>query len=100
MTKLHRDESTTSELRHDWLADRWVIIAPQRSERPQDFERRSIANIDGKSCPFCIGHEDETPSAVAIYHPKHRSAAADWHVRVVPNKFPAVRVSPRVPENE
>lgn len=99
VTNQHRDEATSSELRHDWLADRWVIIAPQRSERPQDFERRSVATIDGKNCPFCVGNEEETPSAVAIYHPKHRTAAADWHVRVVPNKFPAVRLSSRLLDN-
>ncbi|MEZ6077061.1 MAG: glycogen/starch synthase [Pirellulaceae bacterium] len=32
-----REDSTSSEMRHDWLADRWVIMAPQRSARPNDY---------------------------------------------------------------
>ncbi|MEZ6135050.1 MAG: hypothetical protein R3C53_09095 [Pirellulaceae bacterium] len=56
-----RDEPTSSELRHDWLADRWVIIAPQRSARPQDFERRRIDPVDDSNCPFCVGREHQTP---------------------------------------
>ncbi len=83
-----RDEATTNELRHDWLADRWVIIAPQRTERPDDFVRQPVEPADGADCPFCRGREDNTPAAVASYTGRHSSLA--WDVRVVPNKFPAV----------
>ncbi len=86
-----REEATSSEMRHDWLADRWVIIAPQRTERPQDFERRTATINDNASCPFCLGHEDQTPAAVACYYSHRRTATDDWNVRVVPNKFPAVQ---------
>lgn len=87
-----RDEPTTSEMRHDWLSDRWVIMAPQRSSRPVEFLRQPAKLRVKERCPFCHGHERETPQAVACYF--HRSAAsADsrWQVRVVPNKFPAVQ---------
>ena len=90
MTDLYRrEEPSTSELRHDWLSDRWVIIAPQRTQRPDDFV--TIGNADAYAaalhnqhqCPFCRGRENETPPPVAVY-------SDPWLVRVVPNKFPAV----------
>lgn len=42
------------------------------------------------TCPFCRGNEAETPEEVARYGAPG-AAPADWQVRVVPNKFPAVR---------
>ena len=86
--KYDRDDATTSEMRHDWLADRWVIIAPQRTERPNDFVRRQVVVNDDQHCPFCFGHEECTPEAVACY--QSMRANGKWKVRVVPNKFPAV----------
>ncbi|MEM7474623.1 MAG: DUF4921 family protein [Planctomycetota bacterium] len=82
-----RDRATSNEMRYDWLADRWVIIAPQRTARPDDFIKRPVQVQSAEECPFCHGREDETPEAVASY-----SAPGDdsWAVRVVPNKFPAV----------
>jgi UDPglucose--hexose-1-phosphate uridylyltransferase len=85
-----RDKATTSEMRFDWLADRWVIIAPQRTARPDDFIRQPVRLQDAATCPFCSGKEDETPTAVATYAGAKSSSASHWRVRVVPNKFPAV----------
>lgn len=85
-----RDSYTTSELRHDWLADRWVIVAPQRSERPEDYSHIVSVHNDSSACPFCSGHECETPGTIASYCSSASVASANWQVRVVPNKFPAV----------
>lgn len=86
-----RDNYTTSELRHDWLADRWVIVAPQRSERPEDFSHIvSIHSDSSQKCPFCCGHECETPATLASYSSAGVNGSSNWQVRVVPNKFPAV----------
>ena len=85
-----RDNYTTSELRHDWLADRWVIVAPQRSERPEDYSHIVSIINDSTDCPFCCGHEYETPGALASYHSDGVNGSSNWQVRVVPNKFPAV----------
>lgn len=89
-----RDDPTTSEMRHDWLTDRWVIVAPQRSSRPVDFVKHPTSAISGQNCPFCFGHENQTPDAVVCYyeHTEH-TGVAGWRVRVVPNKFPAVQGS-------
>ncbi len=85
-----RDNYTTSELRHDWLADRWVIVAPQRTERPEDYSHIVSILNDGTACPFCCGHECETPGTLASYSSAGVNGSSNWQVRVVPNKFPAV----------
>lgn len=82
-------------MRHDWLADRWVIIAPQRTQRPNDYVFRPPVALDNSNCPFCIGHEAHTPDAVACYFSKRPTGAPHWNVRVVPNKFPAVNAALR-----
>ncbi len=105
----YSQEPSTSELRHDWLSDRWVIIAPQRTERPDDFARVSDpihspihqSSEHAHACPFCRGHETETPPPLAVYSDSGKRSLNDpnalpdswsdsWLVRVVPNKFPAV----------
>jgi UDPglucose--hexose-1-phosphate uridylyltransferase len=86
-----RDDATSSEMRHDWLTDRWVIMAPQRTARPIEFVRQPTQVLANDNCPFCRGHESQTPEAVACYYPHGQHPASPrWHVRVVPNKFPAV----------
>jgi UDPglucose--hexose-1-phosphate uridylyltransferase len=85
-----RDDPTTSEMRHDWLTDRWVIVAPQRAARPVEFVHQPPRIISKHACPFCQGHEHETPAAVACYVDQGHAPGKSWHVRVVPNKFPAV----------
>jgi len=86
-----REEPTTSEMRHDWLTDRWVIVAPQRTSRPLDFVHQPVQVVSDKDCPFCIGHENQTPESVACFHEQPEDAnTGNWRVRVVPNKFPAV----------
>lgn len=83
-------DATSSELRHDWLADRWVIVAPQRTERPFDFVKYVDVPREIVECPFCRGHEASTPTPVASYKRGAVTDPQDWSVRVVPNKFPAV----------
>jgi UDPglucose--hexose-1-phosphate uridylyltransferase len=90
-----REDSTSSEMRHDWLADRWVIMAPQRSARPNDYVIGPPRELSNQNCPFCVGHEDWTPPAVACYASSPACKNQLWSVRVVPNKFPAVNAHRR-----
>ncbi len=83
--------TTSSEMRYDWLADRWVIMAPNRTRRPDDFRRQPPSVVDPSRCPFCAGRERETPPEIAAYPDPH--SLERWSVRVVPNKFPAVQTS-------
>ncbi len=80
------------ELRKDPIYGRWVIIATERSRRPSDFapeERRSI----GGFCPLCEGNEDRTPPEVLAFRENGTPPnSPGWLLRVVPNKFPALRI--------
>ena len=81
-----------SELRKDTIVGRWVIIAKNRAKRPHDFEM-SLPSQRSGFCPFCEGHEDKTPDEIAAYRdPASEPNRQGWRVRVVPNKFPALRV--------
>jgi UDPglucose--hexose-1-phosphate uridylyltransferase len=79
------------ELRKDPVVGRWVIISTERARRPTDFQRDAV-RPRGTSCVFCEGNEDKTPPEILA----GRSGSADngpgWSYRVVPNKFPALRI--------
>jgi len=80
------------ELRKDPIYGRWVIISTERSRRPSDFaveERKSI----GGFCPLCEGNEDRTPPEVLAFRENGAPPnSPGWSLRVVPNKFPALRI--------
>jgi UDPglucose--hexose-1-phosphate uridylyltransferase len=64
---------------------RWVIIAPERAERPSAFVR-SAPREDHGVCPFCPGNEAMTPPEILS-----RRENGAWTLRVVPNRYPALR---------
>lgn len=82
-----------SELRHDPIQRRWVIVASERGKRPLHFSPFARMKAQGEACPFCRGNEEMTPSPILSYGRDGRSVGnGDWVVRVVPNKYPALRV--------
>jgi len=79
------------ELRKDPVIGRWVIIATERAKRPSDFAK-TRTEVKATFCPFCEGNEDKTPPEILAY----RTVGSEingkgWWIRVVPNKFPALR---------
>jgi UDPglucose--hexose-1-phosphate uridylyltransferase len=83
-----------SEFRQNRATKEWVIIAPERGKRPSDLakdvvERDPLPSFS-ENCPFCPGHEEQTPQAVFQI-----TDAGKWKVRVVPNRFAAL--SPNKP---
>ena len=80
------------ELRKDPIHGRWVIISTERSRRPSDFaaeERRLM----GGFCPLCEGNEDRTPPEIVAFRDNGTPPnSPGWTLRVVPNKFPALRI--------
>ncbi|MFQ6084575.1 MAG: galactose-1-phosphate uridylyltransferase [Candidatus Aminicenantia bacterium] len=83
-----------SELRFDPLRRRWTIIAPKRKRRPQEYYICQMDHLPEKerSCPFCYGNEGETPpESFVIAPPGRKPNTLGWSVRVVPNKFPALK---------
>lgn len=82
-----------TELRTDLFSGRQVLIAEGRAARPQQTGRPELI-IDEQADPFREGHESETPSERLALR-LHDSAANEggWLLRVVPNRYPAVRQS-------
>ncbi len=88
-----------SEFRQNRATKEWVVVAPGRGRRPSDFAKE-LAQRDSipafkENCPFCPGHEDQTPPT--IYQLPQNG---QWQLRVVANRFaalspdkPATRVS-------
>jgi len=82
-----------AEFRKDVVTGRWVIISTDRRKRPNDFRVEGSHVIGGEYCPFCAGHEELTPPEVLAYRQNGNGPnSRGWDVRVVPNKFPALRV--------
>jgi len=80
------------DLRKDPITGRWVIIATDRARRPSDFTREHVVVTGGRICPFCPGQEIRTPPEVLAYRSEGGPNEPGWSLRVVPNKFPALRV--------
>src|SRR5262245_55010601 len=79
-------------LRKDPVVGRWVIIATDRAKRPVAPKEEALA-APGGYCPFCAGHEEDTPHEILAYRDRGtKPNEAGWRVRVVPNKFPALQV--------
>lgn len=82
-----------SELRKDPIVDRWVIIAAERGRRPHEFEPPPEKTAAGAACPLCEGNERMTPPEIWAIRPEGGAPnGPGWQLRVVPNKFPALRV--------
>jgi len=80
------------ELRKDPIVGRWVIISTERGKRPSDFPTE-IRKRDTKLCPFCPGNESSTPPEIHVIRENGTSPnSPGWSLRVIPNKFPALRI--------
>ena len=80
------------ELRKDPITGRWVIIASDRAKRPSDFTRQEVVSRGNANCPLCGGHEHRTPPEILAYRNGGGANEPGWTLRVIPNRFPALRV--------
>lgn len=83
------------ELRFDYTTADWVVFAPLRKLRPQHENRAPLsvseARQEAADCPFCPGNERFTPHEIFSFR-ANQDVETSWQVRVVPNKFPALRI--------
>ena len=81
----------TPEFRRDPLHHTWVVFAPKRQRRPQDFGAAQMQG--GHLDPFAAGNERLTPFEVFALREDHtRPNEPGWRVRVVPNRYPAMEI--------
>ena len=79
------------QLRKDPLTNRWVVVNLESPKKPGTFFQPPRGH-SSKTCPFCPGNEVMTPPEIAVYGRKTETRSPSWQVRVVPNKFPALRI--------
>ena len=77
-----------SEFRQDIVSKHWVLFAPNRSVRPEDFKLApptadQLPEIK-KDCAFCPGQEANNLEVVS--YPSNKN----WKVRVILNKYEAL----------
>lgn len=78
-----------SEIRKDYIQEKYVIIAPRRGKRPTDVERRVAPAMPAGDCIFCPGtieHHNRIITTVTA----SRGRGEPWAIKVIANKFPAV----------
>lgn len=70
-----------SEIRKDYIQDKYVIIAPRRGVRPHEIAE-CVPIAVPPPCRFCPEKLDLEKQVLEI--------GAPWTIKVIPNKFPAV----------
>lgn len=76
-----------SELRKDYIQEKYVIIAPRRATRPRDVVKIAEEHTrKAKVCAFCPEHPDH-PAGLYCEFEKNGGL---WQIKVAANKYPAV----------
>lgn len=84
-------KGTLPEFRYDPLENIWVIVAAERNKRPLPLREKLIKDSP-EECPFCAGHESETPPEIwRLPDEKKGKNSSAWKIRVIPNKYPALK---------
>ena len=78
-----------SEFRQDPVSGDWVIMAPERSKRPDQLSPKRLKRVPApkRSCPFEFGHLAKSDQWPPIF-PRVVNKATK--IVVVPNKYPIV----------
>ncbi len=79
-----------SEFRQDIVSKHWILFAPNRGSRPEDFkvhpatpDPEHLPVVDN-DCVFCPGKEPYNLDILRV------PEGLDWQIRVIPNKFEAL----------
>ncbi len=76
-----------SEIRKDYIQDKYVIIAPRRGKRPHDVahaKKSAGSHTPHLPCPFCPDQLKNVAASLTVGGEKN------WKLKVIPNIFPAV----------
>ncbi|MHB8871780.1 MAG: galactose-1-phosphate uridylyltransferase [Candidatus Doudnabacteria bacterium] len=87
-----------SQFRQNPISKHWVLIAPNRSKRPEQFAREPVISQNMPeiipACVFCPGNESKNDDISRF--PKGKN----WEIRVIPNKFEALSDVPLTADKE
>jgi UDPglucose--hexose-1-phosphate uridylyltransferase len=77
-----------SQYRQNPITKQWVLIAPNRSKRPEEYSTYPVMGgalpVDHR-CVFCPGHEQKHVGLSFV------PSKTDWEVAVIANKYPALQ---------
>jgi len=87
------------ELRRDPIIGQWVSVCVRNSLGPEHYEKEDQSSKHEATCQFCPGKEHHTPPEVDAIRAKRSEAnRLDWQARVIPNKFPALKIEGNIDE--
>ncbi len=79
------------QIRLNKATGEWVIYAPSRRKRPQDFQQASqeysLTDHSQENCPFCPSNQEKSETILLEIQNDQQTS---WQTRVVQNKFPAL----------
>lgn len=75
-----------SEIRKDYLQERYVLISPRRHRQAADIERPERLNPRNNTCAFCPSSIDSLRSLLTI-GPKLK-----WHVKAIASRSPILSI--------
>lgn len=82
-----------NELRCDPITGRWIIVFLDNIPGPAELKGiEQPAKSAQADCPFCYGKEYLTPLEITAHRKQGPANTPGWTVRVVPNKYPALRI--------
>lgn len=74
---------SNSEFRRDAVSGDWVVIAPKRAARPDQFVKAKRKRTPKAKCPFENPQKNGNGEPVLMYND-----GKEWTLQVIPNKFP------------
>lgn len=84
-----------SELRKDLVSGDWIVIAPRRAEKPEQFIKK-IKRVKApvKNCPFENPQKSGNGSPIISY----KGDRKDWFLQIIKNKYPALSYQKSAPK--
>jgi UDPglucose--hexose-1-phosphate uridylyltransferase len=79
-----------SEFRQNPITKSWVLIAPNRNKRPDEYRTYSVMfgvpEYDEK-CVLCPGNEHLNQDVIRFDRTAKPTTGKDWEIRIIKNKF-------------
>jgi UDPglucose--hexose-1-phosphate uridylyltransferase len=86
-----------NQFRRNPVTGQWTIIIEEYNLEEllgtKQTRRKPRRRKNGDQCPFCSGHESETPTEIfAVRNDNSAKNTPGWSVRVIPNKQPVLQI--------